>query len=254
MRDVHSDNAFDLVGKQRFEHFGGLHVRQMAPFRRDTSLQVGGIRALLEHADVVVGLEGEYAAPLQRLEGFAGHHARVGHEPHRARSGLIIEAKPERLGGIVRRRERVHAHAADSQVVAACESAQVDGVLDGLKVAARTANGLARVKRRAHPRFGEPARHDTEAFRVVGMLMGHEDSLDARELDAAFPAALQESALAYAAIDDDASARRLVLHDGAVALAAAREHMQPHAFAPIPSRICHGAERPALPFVLCCRT
>ena len=106
--DVHTNDAFNLVVEQLHQQLGGLVVRKMPTFGRDSILQIARIGAVFEHAQIVIRLKRKDAATDERLMGLARHDTRVGHKANRV--ACAVEPETERLGSIVERRKRMDRH------------------------------------------------------------------------------------------------------------------------------------------------
>src|SRR6266403_2349169 len=172
---------------------------------KDSLLDDPGIRADLEHIEVVIGFEDEAIGLAEMDSHVVWQVAEIGTDGNFCAVGA--EGESDRVGRIVRNGERVHVNIADGEALAG---------LNGLNATEALAEGVGKdALERFHRGLGDVERWlpDAEDLRetvaMIGVLVGDEDCVEA--IDSALDSgeAGESFALSKTCVNEDASGFRL---------------------------------------------
>ena len=187
------------------EEFADCVIREVAGAREDALLDDPGIRADLEHVEIVIGFEDKAIGLAEMDSDVVWQVAQIGADGHLGAVGA--EGESDGVGSVVRDGERVDVDIADGEGLASLnglDAAQAlpEGV--GKNALEGFHGGLGHIKRR----FPE-AEDLGEAVRVIGMLVGDEDRVQMIDVPLDGGKAGESFALAEAGVNEDASSFRL---------------------------------------------
>src|SRR6266446_6946449 len=173
-------------------------IRKMAGAAEDALLDDPGIRADLEHVEIVIGFQHQAIGVAQMHFDQRGHIPEVGDEGKLAAVGS--ESEGDGVGGIVRDSESVNVNVADRKTLAGLNRFEASEPLPESvrkNAAHRVHGGLGDGKRRL-----PHTKHLREAIAMVGMLVGDEDAVEMIDalLDGGKPG--EGFALAETAVDE----------------------------------------------------
>jgi len=201
--DVREDEMAD-AGVEAFgigEEFADGVIGEMASAREDALLDDPGIRADLEHVEIVIGFEDE-AIGLAEMDSYViWQIAEIGADGNFGAVGA--EGESDGVGGVVRDGEGVDVDVADGETLAG---------LDGFDAAETLAesirqNALESFHRRlSDVERGFPEAEDLrQAVAVVGVLVRDEDRVEAINVALNGGEASEGFALSEAGVNEDAS-------------------------------------------------
>ena len=203
--------------------FADSMIREMTGAREDPLLDDPGIRADLEHIQIVVRFEHKTIGVPEMDFHELGHVAEIGNNRHfRA---IRAEREADGVGGVVRDLESVNIDIADREMLARLNRFErVDAFAE--RVRKRAAKCVHRGLRDVERSFPQ-AEHLRQTVAMVGVLVGDEDSVDA--VDAQFDGRepRERFAFAQAAVHKESGA--LGLEQGDIARAARRQYGYPQA-------------------------
>jgi hypothetical protein len=200
--DVGEDKVAD-AGIEAFgvgEKFADGVIGEMAGAGEDALLDDPGVRADLEHIEVVIGFEDE-AIGLAEMDSYVIRQvAQIGADGNFAAVGAKSES--DRVGSVVRNGEGVHVNVADGEALAG---------LDGLDAAEALAEGVGKdTLEGVHGGFGDvercfPEAEDLrQAIAVIGVLVGDENGVEAIDVALDGGEAGKGFALSKAGVNEDA--------------------------------------------------
>ena len=214
----------DEIARARIEAFGigkeltDRVIGKMPGAGKYALLDDPGVRANLEHVEIVVGFEDQTVGFAQMQLDMIRHVTKIGADGHLGAVGA--EGEADGIGGIVREREGVNFDIADGKALAG---------LDGLDTIEALAKGVRKnAPERAQGRLGDiqrgfpEAQGLREAAAVVGVFVGDQDAIEAVEISFDGGKTRQRLALAQAGVHEEAGAFGFEQRD--VARTAGREN------------------------------
>jgi hypothetical protein len=158
------------IGQKSADHF----VREVAGAAHHTLLDVPGIRADLEHFEIVIGFEDHAVAIAQVLLHEFRHVAEIGNQSEFYAAGAKGEA--ERIDGVVWNTERRHFNIAHGKSVASLDEFNA---LKPPRMFFREKTQHFRIRFRADiDRRAPSSEQRGEAANVVGMFVGDDDAVE----------------------------------------------------------------------------
>ena len=188
------------IGKE----FADGVIRKMAGAGEDALLDDPGIRADLEHVEIVIGFEDEAIGLAEMDSDMIGQVAEIGADGDFGAVGAESEANG--VGSVMRNRESVNVDVADGEALAGLDGfdpaeALAKGV--GQDTLEGVHGGLRNVER------GFPEAEDLrEAVAVVGVLVGDEDGVETVDITPDGGKAGESFALSEAGVNEDAGGFR----------------------------------------------
>jgi len=225
LRDVGEDeiarNGVEAIGVRKIFAYGV--IRKMAGPAENALLDDPGIRADLEHVQIVIGFEDQAIGAAQMHFDQFGHVAQVSDHGHLR--AIRTEGETDGVGGVVGNCEGVDVNVADGEMVAGVNRLDaVEPLAEGFRKNALHGiyGGFGDVERS----FPE-AEHLWEAVAVVGVLVGDEDTVDV--VDGSFDGSEAGQRFAFAQTGVNEEAGPLGLKQRDVARAAGRQNGYPQA-------------------------
>jgi len=202
LRDVGEDKVAD-AGIEALgidEEFANGMIREVAGAGEDALLDDPGIRADLEHVEIVIGFEDETIGLAEMDPDVIRQVAEIGADGDFGAVGT--EGESDGVGGVVRDGERVDVDIADRETLAG---------LDGFDAAETFAEGVGKdalegvhCRLRDVKRRFPKAENLREAVAVVRVLVGDEDGVEAVDVALDGGEAGESFALSEAGVNEDA--------------------------------------------------